>query len=214
MAVGLLGLVSAAPASAASGGDVFCQSIGYNIWCGLDSKTVVGKTYFNSSGQFCVRARNGYGTRKSVALDVAGTLGSMHKVGRHKTITVCRSIPDKLVRATLRVRVSRERDLAAGTWLVARDPAKRVVTNRKMVATKAKPTFRACARNTLKRKAMLYMYWNNKSVTHTKHHIKPGKTGCVEIGVSGSGSTNVKIVWLNSKVAHGVEAWVGRSRQG
>lgn len=201
---------TAAPAAASSTDELFCQSIGINKWCRLAGKIIVQKGYFNASGDYCRNIKNGYPTRKGVALDVGSSLGKFHRVKPGKKLTICRAVADKRLRVNLRVRMDKEVQQYAGTWLIARDPAKRVVTKRQ-VPTQRDPNVKLCAHNTMKRKAMLFMFFGEAQVAKTKSHIRPGKVGCVAVGLAGSGTATMKVVWMNAYGARGVEAWVVRN---
>jgi hypothetical protein len=196
-------------ATRSSGSEVFCQDVGYNAWCNLADGIDVSGAHFNAAGQYCMKVTNRYRTRKSVTVDLGSSLGALHPLASSKSVILCRAVPNRSVRVTVRVRMNREIDLSAGTWLIAHNAAKRIVTSRKMVATKAHPSISLCARNIAGHKAMLYMYWENTEVGHTQQ-ILPGKIGCVGFTVGGPGFVNVKTAWLNARGVYGLESWMGR----
>ncbi|MCA9324774.1 hypothetical protein KDA23_01755 [Candidatus Saccharibacteria bacterium] len=202
---------SSASAATASDNDPFCvKTSGYCIWSGLTTGIVALKGYFNDQGEFCKNVKNITSRRRGVALDVGSSLGRFHRVPAGKKRTVCRSVADKRLRVSLRVRMRGDFHQPAGTWLIAKTPAKRVVTVRK-VPTKNDPNVKLCARNTMKRKAMLFMFMGEAQVDKTDGHIKPGKIGCVGIGLDGPLTATMKAAWMNPYGARGVEAWVVRN---
>lgn len=201
--------VAPAPVAAAvsDNGAFFCVTVGYNIYCGLDAKLRVKKGFFSANGDYCRTVKNTHKGRKGVALDIGTKRGKFHRVPAGKKRTICRAVPDGRVRVSLRVRMDAEVHRSAGTWLIAKDAAKRIVTKR-IVPTKANPNVKFCAKNPMARKAVLHMQWGPDAITHTQKYIRPGKIGCVTSGLAGPGHTTAKFFYANeSGVYWPLEAW-------